>query len=66
MKHLVMLIGPKWENMETAGIIAVVVVAQIIIKVVIDTINFPNSPRPTRTFRGCSCWSMELAKSPYE
>jgi len=39
-KPSVTLIGLKWVSMARAGIIAVVVIAQIIIKVVIDTINF--------------------------
>ena len=60
-----------WTQMgkygKAAGIIAVVVIAQIIIKVVIDTINFfPNSSWFTRTTR-CHCRrSMELAKSSYQ
>ena len=40
MKPLVRLIGLKWVSMAKQGIIAVVVIAQIIIKVIIDTINF--------------------------
>ena len=60
-----------WTQMgkygKAAGIIAVVVIAQIIIKVVIDTIKlFSNSSWFTRTTR-CNCrWSMELAKSSYQ
>ena len=57
-----------WTQMgkygKAAGIIAVVVIAQIIIKVIIDTINFPNSSWFTRTSWSYCCWSMELAKSP--